>query len=56
MSETAGDSPQQKSQQNEDDSMADGSTQFITEDIDYATYQRLGDRRDGEPVGRWGNK
>ena len=36
--------------------MADGSTQFITEDIDYATYQRLGDRRDGEPVGRWGNK
>ena len=24
--------------------------------IDYALYQKLGDRREGEPVGRWGNK
>ena len=31
--------------------MCDGSTQFISEDIDYLTYQRLGDRRDGQPLG-----
>ena len=30
--------------------MADGSTHFLDEDIDYANYQRLGDRRDGESV------
>lgn len=28
----------------------DGSVQFLTQTIDYATYQRLGDRRDGFPV------
>jgi prepilin-type N-terminal cleavage/methylation domain-containing protein/prepilin-type processing-associated H-X9-DG protein len=29
---------------------ADGSAHFISEDIAYANYQRLGDRRDGESV------
>ncbi len=29
---------------------ADGSVHFISEAIDYRNYQRLGDRRDGEPV------
>ncbi|MFM7242882.1 MAG: DUF1559 domain-containing protein [Planctomycetaceae bacterium] len=29
----------------------DGSTRFLNEMIDYMTYQRLGDRRDGQPVG-----
>lgn len=29
----------------------DGSGHFLSETIDYRTYQRLGDRRDGEPVG-----
>jgi len=28
----------------------DGSVQFLSENIDYITYQRLGDRRDGEPI------
>ena len=28
----------------------DGSVQFVTENIDYHNYQRLGDRRDGESV------
>lgn len=28
----------------------DGSVQFLPQDIDYITYQKLGDRRDGEPV------
>ena len=28
--------------------MADGSVHFISENIDYRNYQRLGDRRDGE--------
>lgn len=33
---------------------ADGSTQFLKENIDYLTYQRLGDRRDGRPLtGDW---
>lgn len=31
--------------------MADGSVHFISENIDYMTYQRLGSRRDGAPVG-----
>jgi prepilin-type N-terminal cleavage/methylation domain-containing protein len=31
-------------------SMADGSVQFLSENIDYGTYQRLGDRRDGNTV------
>jgi prepilin-type N-terminal cleavage/methylation domain-containing protein/prepilin-type processing-associated H-X9-DG protein len=30
--------------------LADGSVQFISENIDYRNYQRLGDRRDGEAV------
>jgi len=30
---------------------ADGSGHFLSETIDYMTYQRLGDRRDGQPVG-----
>lgn len=29
----------------------DGSCRFLTDDIDYTTYQRLGARRDGESVG-----
>jgi prepilin-type N-terminal cleavage/methylation domain-containing protein/prepilin-type processing-associated H-X9-DG protein len=28
----------------------DGSVQFLAEHIDYITYQRLGDRRDGQPI------
>lgn len=31
-------------------SLCDGSVHFLTEDIDYMTYQRLGDRADAEPV------
>jgi prepilin-type processing-associated H-X9-DG protein len=30
---------------------ADGSCHFLSETIDYATYQRLGDRRDGQSIG-----
>ena len=30
--------------------LADGSVHFISENIDYRNYQRLGDRRDGEAV------
>ena len=30
--------------------MCDGSVQFISENIDYLSYQYLGDRRDGNPV------
>ncbi len=34
----------------------DGSVQFLSSSIDYMTYQRLGDRRDGEPLGEeWKN-
>ncbi|HUG89456.1 MAG TPA: DUF1559 domain-containing protein, partial [Planctomycetaceae bacterium] len=33
--------------------LCDGSVRFITESIDYMTYQRLGDRRDGEAVGEY---
>ncbi len=33
--------------------MADGSVHFISENIDYMLYQRLGDRKDGQPVGEW---
>ncbi len=32
---------------------ADGSVQFLSETIDYMTYQRLGCRRDGLPVGQY---
>jgi len=35
---------------------ADGSTQFLYENIDYLTYQRLGDRRDGQPITEDWNK
>ena len=31
--------------------LCDGSARFISETIDYVTYQRLGDRRDGQVVG-----
>lgn len=31
--------------------LCDGSVKFVTQNIDYLTYQRLGDRRDGAPVG-----
>jgi len=31
--------------------LCDGSVRAINESIDYMTYQRLGDRRDGHPVG-----
>jgi prepilin-type N-terminal cleavage/methylation domain-containing protein len=35
----------------------DGATHFLHENIDYLTYQRLGDRRDGQPLGaQWANK
>jgi prepilin-type processing-associated H-X9-DG protein len=30
--------------------LCDGSVQFLPETIDYMTYQRMGDRRDGNPV------
>lgn len=33
--------------------LADGSTQFLSQTIDYLTYQRLGDRWDGQPVGNF---
>jgi prepilin-type N-terminal cleavage/methylation domain-containing protein/prepilin-type processing-associated H-X9-DG protein len=32
----------------------DGSVHFLPQTIDYLTYQRLGDRRDGQPVGDYG--
>jgi len=31
----------------------DGSIHFLSESIDYMTYQKLGDRRDGLPVGEY---
>ena len=31
--------------------LCDGSVRFISENIDYVTYQRLGDRRDGQVIG-----
>jgi prepilin-type processing-associated H-X9-DG protein len=33
--------------------MCDGSVHFLSENIDYMTYQRLGDRRDGQVVGQF---
>ena len=30
---------------------ADGSVHFLFDSIDYETYQKLGDRRDGEVIG-----
>jgi prepilin-type N-terminal cleavage/methylation domain-containing protein/prepilin-type processing-associated H-X9-DG protein len=34
----------------------DGSVQFLSENIEYVTYNRLGDRRDGVPLGEeWKN-
>ncbi len=36
--------------------LVDGSVQFLSENIDYVTYNRLGDRRDGAPLGEeWKN-
>jgi prepilin-type N-terminal cleavage/methylation domain-containing protein/prepilin-type processing-associated H-X9-DG protein len=32
---------------------ADGSVHFLTETINYTTYQSLGDRRDGRPIGEY---
>ncbi|MBC8868248.1 MAG: DUF1559 domain-containing protein [Planctomycetes bacterium] len=31
--------------------LADGSVRFLSDTIDYNTYQRLGDRRDGQSIG-----
>jgi prepilin-type processing-associated H-X9-DG protein len=33
--------------------MCDGAVQFLSENIDYDLYQRLGDRRDGQTVGTY---
>ena len=33
--------------------LCDGSVKFISENIDYRTYQRLGDRRDGNTIGEF---
>ena len=33
--------------------LCDGSTRFVSENVDYLTYQRLGDRRDGQAVGEF---
>lgn len=33
--------------------LCDGSVRFISENIDYGTYQRLGSRRDGQTVGEF---
>jgi prepilin-type N-terminal cleavage/methylation domain-containing protein len=36
--------------------LVDGSVQFLSDNIDYVTYNRLGDRRDGGPLGeQWKN-
>jgi prepilin-type N-terminal cleavage/methylation domain-containing protein len=36
--------------------LVDGSVQFLSENMDYVTYNRLGDRRDGSPLGEeWKN-
>jgi prepilin-type N-terminal cleavage/methylation domain-containing protein len=33
--------------------MCDGTVHFVTDQIDFRTYQRLGDRRDGKPIGEF---
>ena len=33
--------------------LSDGSVRFVSENVDYATYQKLGDRRDGQTVGEF---
>ena len=33
--------------------LGDGVVKFINQNIDYQTYQRLGDRRDGKVVGEF---
>ena len=33
--------------------LSDGSVRFLSENIDYITYQYLGDRRDGNPIGEF---
>ena len=31
--------------------LGDGSVRFVSDNIDYQTWQRLGDRKDGNAVG-----
>ena len=33
--------------------LCDGSVRFLSQNLDYATYQKLGDRRDGQTVGEF---
>jgi len=33
--------------------LCDGSTRFISQNVDYRTYMKLGDRRDGQVLGEW---
>ena len=33
--------------------LADGSVRFLTETINYTTYQQLGSRRDNRPIGQF---
>ena len=33
--------------------LVDGSVRFLSENLDHITYQRLGGRRDGAPVGEF---
>lgn len=33
--------------------LGDGTVRFISENIDYMTYQKLGDRRDSQPIGEF---
>ena len=33
--------------------LGDGSVHFLSENIDYITYQKLGDRRDGQVIGEF---
>jgi prepilin-type N-terminal cleavage/methylation domain-containing protein len=33
--------------------LGDGSARFVSENIDYITYQKLGDRRDNQPIGEF---
>jgi prepilin-type N-terminal cleavage/methylation domain-containing protein len=33
--------------------LCDGAVRFLSENVDYRTYQALGDRRDGKPIGEF---
>ena len=33
--------------------LCDGSVRFLSENMDHLTYQKLGDRADGYPVGEF---